>query len=176
MATLHAFVSRICTVAFGRRLVAFGRRLLDFTSHRPKLCRSCGSWTGIAPNAARSAFSASPVATSSVTETHMGHRPISVRSLTEVGCVSGECHEKLVGLICGGACDLCDGRSRDARRCENLKGQAAVSSDQAPGRHNLERPHEAGIDTQLDWKNRRSDAVALSASASAGGAKARAPL
>jgi len=44
--------------------------------HRPALCRSCGSWTVIAPNAARSAFSASPIATSSVTENHMGHRPM----------------------------------------------------------------------------------------------------
>src|SRR6516164_2228225 len=44
MATLHVFVSRICTVAFGGRL-------LHSITRRPKLCRSCGSWTVIAPNA-----------------------------------------------------------------------------------------------------------------------------
>ena len=44
MATLDFFVSRICTVAFGGRL-------LHSTTRRPKLCRSCGSWTVIAPNA-----------------------------------------------------------------------------------------------------------------------------
>src|SRR5215831_13954718 len=44
MATLHVFVSRICTVAFSGRL-------LHSTTRRPKLCRSCGSWTVIAPNA-----------------------------------------------------------------------------------------------------------------------------
>ena len=87
--------------------------------------------------------------------------------------MSGERHEKRVGLICGGAFDPCDGRSRYARRCENLKGEAAVSSDKAPGRHNLERSHEASIDAQLNWKNRRSDAATLSASASVGWAKAR---
>src|SRR5215469_7609933 len=97
----------------------------------------------------------------------------AIRSLTEVGFVSGERHEERVGLICGGAFDPCDGRSRYARRCENLKGEAAVSSDKAPGRHNLERSHEASIDAQLNWKNRRSDAVTLSASASVGWAKAR---
>src|SRR5262245_37027869 len=88
----------------------------------------------------------------------------AVRSLSEVGFVSGECHEKFVGLICGGAFDPCDGRSRHARRCENCKGQAAVSSDKAPGGHNLKRSHEASVDAHLNCKNWRSDAVALSAS------------
>src|SRR5215471_9935368 len=69
----------------------------------------------------------------------------AVRSLSEVGLVPGECDEKLVGLICDGDFDPCDGRDRCARRCENFKGQA-VSSDKAPGRHNLERSHEASID------------------------------
>ena len=88
----------------------------------------------------------------------------AVRSLSEVGFVPGVCHEKLVGLLCDGAFDPCDGRDRCARRCENFKGQAAVSSDKAPGRHNLERSHEASTDPHLNCKNWRSDAVTLSAS------------
>src|SRR5262249_17391004 len=49
MATLHVFVSRICTVAFSGRL-------LHSTTRRPKLCRSCRSWTGIALNAGAAAI------------------------------------------------------------------------------------------------------------------------
>jgi hypothetical protein len=77
--------------------------------------------------------------------------------------VSGECHEKLFGLICGGAFDPCDGRGRYVRRCENFKEQAAVSSDKAPGGHNLKRSREASIDARLNCKNWRSDAVTLNA-------------
>src|SRR5262249_26606012 len=88
----------------------------------------------------------------------------AIRSWTEVGLGGGERNKERFGLIGGGVFDPCDGRSRSARRCENLKGEAAVSSDKAPGRHNLERSHEASIDAQLNCKNWRSDAVTLSAS------------
>jgi hypothetical protein len=61
--------------------------------------------------------------------------------------------------------DPFDGRSRYVCRCENFKEQAAVSSDKAPGGHNLKRSRKASVDAHLNCKNWRSDALTLSAPA-----------